>query len=307
MEWMLDREIKRELPAEWGGVVPTEVFIQEAEKIVNEANRRGITLRIIGGLGIAIRCRDFRDFAVMLGRVGTGTVKSQEYSDLDFMSYRKHRDQVKSFFAEIGYAKRRATLSSAASERQIYFHPKGWFSVDVFFDRLIVANHPVDFTGRLEMDYPTITVADFLLEKIQIWEAFSVKDLKDCLLLLKGCEVKEEGGKEAIDASYLAKLLSDDWGFWYTATTNLKKIHRLVSELDKFGPEAGVNPRKVLEKDREEIVKKIDTILEAIDNAPKSFGWKMRSKIGTKKRWYNPVERPDTVGGFGIWETMSKK
>jgi hypothetical protein len=32
----------------------------------------------------------------------------------------------------------------------------------------------------------------------------------------------------------------------------------------------------------------------------------MRSKIGTKKQWYNPVERPETVGGFGIWETLLK-
>ncbi len=307
MEWMLDREIKRELPADWGGVVPTEVFVQEAEKIVEDAKGRGITLRIIGGLGIAIRCRDFRDFAVKLGRVGTGTIKSQEYSDLDLMSYRKHRDQVKSFFGEIGYAKRRATLSSAASERQIYYHPKGWFWVDVFFDKLIVANHPVDFTGRLELDYPTITVTGFLLEKIQIWEAFSAKDLKDCLLLLKACDVKEGCGKEAIDASYIAKLLSDDWGFWYTATTNLKKIRLFVSELDKFGPEAGLGSEKITEKDKEEIVGKIEAILAAIDNAQKSFGWKMRSKVGTKKRWYNPVERPDTVGGFGIWEAISKE
>jgi hypothetical protein len=30
----------------------------------------------------------------------------------------------------------------------------------------------------------------------------------------------------------------------------------------------------------------------------------MRAKIGVKKKWYNPVERPDTVGGFGIWEAI---
>jgi hypothetical protein len=30
----------------------------------------------------------------------------------------------------------------------------------------------------------------------------------------------------------------------------------------------------------------------------------MRAKIGTSRKWYNPVERPDTVGGFGIWEAI---
>jgi hypothetical protein len=31
------------------------------------------------------------------------------------------------------------------------------------------------------------------------------------------------------------------------------------------------------------------------------MGWKARSKIGARKRWYEPVETEDTVGDFGIW------
>lgn len=300
MDWMLDREIKRELPQEWNGIIPTDVFMQEATQLVEQAKTKGIILRVVGGLGIAIRCRSYRDFGTKLGRVGTGAGQ-QEYSDIDLVSYKKQRDKVKSFFSETGYAKRRATLSSAASERQIYYHPKGWFCVDVFFDKLMVANHPIDFAGRLELDYPTITATDALLEKLQIWEAFSAKDLKDCLLLLKSCQVNEEKG---IDASYIAKLLSSDWGFWYTATTNLNKIHRFISELERFGPDAGINPKQISNEDRKEIVTKIETSLKAIDDEPKSFGWKMRAKIGTSRKWYNPVERPDTVGGFGIWEAV---
>ena len=296
----MDREIKRELPQEWNGIIPTDVFMQEATQLVEQAKTKGITLRVVGGLGIAIRCRSYRDFGTKLGRVGTGAAQ-QEYSDIDLVSYKKQRDKVKSFFSETGYAKRRATLSSAASERQIYYHPKGWFCVDVFFDKLMVANHPIDFAGRLELDYPTITATDALLEKLQIWEAFSAKDLKDCLLLLKSCQVNEEKG---IDASYIAKLLSSDWGFWYTATTNLNKIHRFISELERFGPDARINPKQISSEDRKEMATKIETLLKAIDDEPKSFGWKMRAKIGTSRKWYNPVERPDTVGGFGIWEAV---
>ena len=307
ISWMLDKEIKREYPPEWSGVVPTEVFMHEAQSIVEEANNKGMTLRILGGLGIAIHCLDCRDFAVKLGRTGTGTAQRQEYSDIDLVSYAKQRERIKRYFAEIGYAKRRATLSSAASERQIYYHPKGWFNVDVFFDRLLVANHPVDFRGRLELDYPTITVTDFLLEKIQIWEAFGTKDLKDCLLLLKAHDVKEKGDKESIDATYTAKLFSADWGFWYTGTTNLRRIGRFVSELDRLGPEAVIDPERILKEDREAIGRRIEVLLKAIDSEQKSFGWKMRSKVGAKKKWYNPVERPETVGGFGIWDAIAPK
>ena len=307
MSWMLDKEVRRELPEEWKGIVPTKVFIQEAETIVEEAEKKGIILRIMGGLGVAMHCQEFRDFAMKLGRMGTGVVKGQEYSDIDFMSYRKHRNKIKDFFSDMGYAKRRATLSSAASERQIYYHPRGWFYVDIFYDKLLVANHPLDFKGRLELDHPTISITDMLLEKIQMWEAFSVKDLKDCLVLLKAHKVEEKGGKESIDASYIAKLLSGDWGFWYTATTNLKKIKKFVSDIDKLGAEAEIDPSRFEKEDREEIAGKIESLLERIDREPKSFKWKMRSKAGTKKRWYNPVERPDTVAGFGIWEAILPK
>jgi len=242
MAWLLEKEIKRELPKEWKGIVPTEVFIRESQEIVEKAKEKGIILRILGGLGIAIHCQEHKDFAKKLGRVGTGVVKGQEYSDIDYFSYRKQREKIKELFDKIGYAKRRATLSTAASERQIYYHPKGLFYVDVFFDKLLVANHPIDFKGRLELDYPTITVTDMLLEKIQMWEAFSIKDLKDCLLLLKAHDIKEKGEKESIGASYIAKLLAKDWGFWYTATTNLKKLKKFATEIDKLGPEVEINP-----------------------------------------------------------------
>ena len=98
---MLDKEIRRELPEEWKGIVPTKVFLQEAETIVEEAEKKGIILRIMGGLGVAMHCQEFRDFATKLGRMGTGVVKGQEYSDIDFMSYRKHRNKIKDFFSDM--------------------------------------------------------------------------------------------------------------------------------------------------------------------------------------------------------------
>lgn len=139
-----------------------------------------------------------------------------------------------------------------------------------------------------------------------MWEALSAKDLKDCLLLLKAHSISEKTEKECIDALQIAKLLSQDWGFYYTATTNLKKIKIFLAEIDKLGPQANIDPKQIKKEYGEEITQKIDKMLEIIERA-KSFGWKMRAKIGTKKKWYNPVERPETVGGFGIWETLLKR
>jgi hypothetical protein len=304
LAWLLEKEVRQELPKEWGGIVPTEVFMTESQEIVRRAGEEGIILRILGGLGIAVHCMEHREFAKKLGRIGTGTVEGQEYSDIDLIAYRSQRGKVKEFFAKISYVRRKATLSTAASERQVYYHPKGWFFVDVFFDKLLVANHPINFKGRLELDCPTITVADMLLEKIQMWEAFSAKDLKDCLLLLKAHDVKDKSEKECINASYLAKLFAQDWGFWYTATTNLRRIAAFMSEIGKLGPEIDIKPEQIESKDIEEITAKIEAILNRIDKEPKPFSWRMRAKVGTRKRWYNHVELPETVGGFGIWEAI---
>lgn len=280
---------ERKLPEEWGGIVPTPVFFEEAKKLVEEAQKRGLILRILGGVAIRLHCEGWDEFAKKLGRlVGTSYIKGeQEFTDLDFAAYRKQRKKFPDFFLEHGYIKRKTTIATAASERHIYFHQDGWFHVDVFFDELLM-NHDVSFVGRLELDYPTITPTDLFLEKVQILQ-FTEKDLKDTWLLLRAHEVGEEE-KEMINAKYIAKILARDWGFYYTVTTNMDGIKKIAEK------------SKVLNsKDKKDISEKIDTVRKYVEEEPKSFSWKMRAKIGTKKQWYRPVETDESVGGFGIW------
>ena len=282
-----------EMPPEWGGVVPTQVFLDEGKRIVDEATKVGIPLRLLGGVAIRYHCGEFMDFALKLGRqVGEG---EQEYTDLDFVSYMKYRDAMKKLFDSLGWGRRKATLSSAATQRQIFFHPKGWFHADVFFDKLLAANHPIDFRKRLELDTPTATPTDLLLEKVQIVFP-GEKDVKDALLLLRAHAI--EGGEEAnkINGKYIAQLLSSDWGFWYTVTNNLRQLKEYSTTLEALSAD-----------DKADLGSKIDILVKMIDEEPKSTGWKMRSTIGAKKRWYNPVETTQTVGEFGLWKLQEKR
>ena len=73
-------------------------------------------------------------------------------------------------------------------------------------------------------------------------------------------------------------------------TTNLKGLRKAVSETIELD-----------ENEKSDISSKIERLLEVIESEPKTTGWKMRSVIGAKKRWYNPVETTETVGEFGIW------
>jgi hypothetical protein len=286
-------ERKVEMPHEWGGIIPTQVFIDEGKRLVNEAAKREIPLRLLGGVAIRIHCLESLGFASKLMRLGEG---QQEYTDLDFMSYMKfQKNKMKEFFEEMGYEKRPTTMSSAATQRQIYFHPKGWFYVDVFYDKLLAANHPLDFRGRLELDSPTITPADLLLEKLQIVFP-DEKDIKDLLLVLRAHEIATKEEKNRINAKFIAAKLASDWGFWYTVTTNLRGLREYVGAA-----------QNLTDEEKQDINSKIDQLVQTIEKEPKSTGWKMRSIVGTKRKWYNHVETAQTVGEFGIWKLRQKK
>jgi hypothetical protein len=241
---------------------------------------------LLGGVAIRLHCAEFLDFARKLARLGEG---QQEYTDLDLMSYSKFRKRMKDFFQELGYSRRPPTMSSAATQRQIYFHPKGWFYVDVFYDKLLAANHPLDFRDRLDLDFPTITPTDMLLEKVQIVFP-DEKDVKDTMLLLRAHEISDQEEKNKLNSKLIATKLASDWGFWYTVTTNLNGLEKYLNADQNLNAE-----------EKQDLTSKIDALLRAIEREQKTTGWKMRSVVGTRRKWYNPVETTQTVGEFGIW------
>jgi hypothetical protein len=281
-----------DMPAEWQGRVPTQVFLDEAQRILKAASEKQIVLRVLGGLGIRLHSLNETEFANRLKR---SAEPGQEYSDIDFATYGKLRNKVKEVLDSLGYSKRPTTMSTAAAHRHIYFHPKGWFYVDVFWDSLMAANHPISFRARLEVDPLSIPLADLLLEKLQIVH-FSRKDLLDTVLLLKAHHVSEKDEPETISAERISTILARDWGFWYTVTTNLAGLEKHVKKMDELLP-----------PEKDELASKIQHIQSAIASTKKSFRWKLRSLTGTRRRWYDPVETEETVGEFGIWRLRERE
>ena len=249
---------------------PPSVFIKEAKRIVEEAEEAGILLRIMGAIAIHVHSSKFADLHHKLERLG-----EMMFSDIDFMSIRESRKRVPSFFQERGYIPDKAVMAIFGQKRHIYYGTEIPM-IDVFFDKLEMC-HTIDFRGRLELDSPTISLADLLLEKMQIVK-INPKDVKDTIVLLREHDTGEDND-ETVNCRHIAKLLSKDWGFYYTVTTNLKEIKERLPTLEALS-----------EEDILDVGSKIDKILEAIEREPKSLGWKMRAKIGTKKKWYQEVE-----------------
>ncbi|MBS7646267.1 hypothetical protein KEJ24_00285 [Candidatus Bathyarchaeota archaeon] len=240
-------------------------LVAEGLRIVNMAKQRNLALRLMGAVAVRLHCPKYAHLHMEMER---------ELSDLDLVGYASQGSKISNFMHEIGYEKRPLRPSYGLEMRHKYISNTSGCIVDIFLDKLIMC-HTVDFRNRLEIDYPTIPLAELLLTKLQIVN-FTEKDFKDVAILFMEHNVGE-GDEETINSELISKVLSEDWGFYYTATTNLKKILTLLSA------------QNGLKENKEDIERKINILLEEIEKKPKSFRWKMRAKIGTKKKWYNEV------------------
>jgi hypothetical protein len=247
--------------------VPIADFIEETLRIIKAADDKGIILRVMGACAFRIHCKKYGYFHATLTR---------ELTDIDFVTYNKYSSKLVPLFVELGYEPNERIISLYGDRRHIYYDNKNKRIVDIFIDKLRMS-HTIDYKGRLELDYPTVTVSDLLLQKIQILK-INEKDIKDSIMLIREHDVGTSE-KETINAKYIAKVFSNDWGFYFTGTTNLKKIKEFLNVYEVLTAD-----------DKRDVSKKIDELLDYIENEPKTFGWRLRAKIGTKKKWYEEVE-----------------
>lgn len=242
-------------------------FIERALEILEEADSRNLTLRLIGALAFHVRCPQFNYIQLETQRY---------FTDIDFMGYYEQIGAVELLFKDMGYLEDRRIKSVPGLRRSIFFHrDQGWHS-DVFYD-VLDFSHELDFKGRLELDYPTIALCDLLLEKMQIVQ-INEKDIIDTLMLFREHDVGV--GEEApIAADHVARSCKGDWGLWKTVTTNLKKVHELTEKYDVLTAE-----------DRETIHDRLDRIMTHIEQEPATLRWRLRSHIGERMKWYRDVD-----------------
>jgi len=243
-------------------------FVDEALRLVADAERRGLQLRILGSIAYRLQCPKnlhlFEDMARVL-------------TDVDFAALRSQNQEIREFFLGEGYKPDEGVYVASEGSRHIYLHPTTKLNVDVFADELYFC-HRIPFEGRLDIDTPTISTTDLLLEKMQIVE-INLKDFKDTLVLLLEHPLGSSAdGNKHIDMRYICDIMSRDWGFYYTFTTNLARVTDYISEFGAITAAEGDTIRS-----------KVKHILDAIEAAPKSLKWKVRAKVGTRTLWYQEV------------------
>jgi hypothetical protein len=247
-----------------------EEFVKEAVEIVNSAKDEKLTLRVMGGMAVYMHSKEHEALWNKLGRLG-----QRVFTDIDLAGYGKQRDKYVNFLRKRGYEIDNRLLMYYGKIRQIYYGPRIPM-VEIFLDRLSM-NHVINFEGRLEMDPVTIPLAELLLEKLQIVK-INDKDIKDVIVLLRAHDLGYDDNDKINLGAFKYQGLFDDWGFWYTVTTNLKLVAKKV---DEYG---------IPDEDKRVVLDRIEKLLKFLEEAPKSKKWEKRAAIGTKEKWYTEVE-----------------
>ena len=241
-------------------------YVDRAIALVEQAKERQLELRILGSLAYRLHCP---------GSLELFEEMERDLTDVDFAARSDQRKAVRDFFEDLGYRIDQDLVVATEGKRYFLTDPRSGMGVDVFFDELFFC-HRIPLRDRLGLDYPTIPLADLVLEKMQIVE-INPKDVKDSLVLLLEHPV-ESTGREAIDGPYIAKLLSADWGFYYTVTRNLEKLRHHVADYGALDPRGW-----------EIVNSRISELEKLIEEEPKARGWKIRARIGPRVRWYQEV------------------
>jgi hypothetical protein len=243
------------------------LFEEEAVRIVNKAAEEKLTLRLLGSLAFHLHCGKYAGLQKELGRA---------YTDIDYAAYQAQSTQIGKFLTRLGYKEDLEINTLFAGERLIYNHPTNGLHIDIFFDKLNFC-HEISWINRLEVDQPTLPLAEMLLEKMQIVK-INEKDIIDTLMLLLEHPLGDND-HETIHIDRISRLCAHDWGLWRTVTMNLGKVAQLGQEYEQLSDE-----------ERKHLSSQVQMALGRIEAEPKTLAWKLRSKIGDRMKWYQEVD-----------------
>lgn len=246
-----------------------EEIEREARSLVEAARAEGLTLRLLGSTGVRLHCPACEEGMVRLGRAA---------KDIDLACPKRDRTRVRELVEARGYDIDRDVLVAMEGARLSFQHPQTAVELDLFVDRLHFC-HTIELAGRYDGHPHTLAAGDLLLAKLQVHE-LTRNDASDAAVLLAAHPLGE------LDGDYVTGVLAGDWGFHHSAVASLESIRAQVGSGDRLGLEPDAAER---------VVERADELLERVDAAPKTLGWRMRAKVGERKQWWEDVnEREDT-------------
>ena len=242
--------------------------LDEALHLIARAEDAGIPLRLIGGLAVRVLCPDFPP-------------RFRHRQDLDLASTSAARPHLTELLIGLGYEPDRR-FNALYGHKQLYFASPHGRAVDVLVDTLEMC-HVLVFRDRIERMPVTLDVTDLLLSKLQIVE-INEKDVVDALYLLAAYRVAKGDQPGTIALERVGAIVADDWGWWRTLTGNVEHIRELAE---------GERPDLVPAGSRDQVLKGLGLIREAAETVRKTLRWRIRARVGERKRWYQLPEEEE--------------
>ena len=238
---------------------PLSDIVNEGRRVLGAAREAGLTVRLLGGVAVNVRSR------------GLPPALTREYKDLDFATAKKSSGDLQKLLRELGYEPHVTFNAMNGKERLLFYDNPNGRQMDVFVSSFRMC-HEIPLEQRLAVDEDTVPLAELLLTKLQIIE-LNEKDVRDTVAVLLEHEVTEDD--TGVNAAQFAALCCEDWGLCRTITQNLASVR---------GHLGGY------EVDRDTVAARLDALLDRVEGTPKSRSWKLRAKIGERKRWYQLPE-----------------
>lgn len=245
-------------------VEPLADPVDEGRRIAEAAAEQGVTLRLLGGVAVALLCPSSRRPPL-----------AREYRDIDFASLAGARDAVVDLLESLGYAGDKE-FNILHGHRRLYFWDAGNSrQVDVFLNEANLC-HRIDLKRRIDAVPLTLSLADLTVLKLQVVET-NEKDYLDLCAIFADHDLSEDDSE--VNVTYIARLAASDWGLWRTMGMVAERGEDFALELPGFA--AG-----------EVVAERLRRLRRELDDVPKTRGWKLRSRIGERVRWY---ELPEEV------------
>jgi hypothetical protein len=239
---------------------------QEMHRLISEAQKQEIFLRVLGGLAIKVHSPHANHRSL-----------ERKYPDIDFVTDKASAKKLLDFLPEMGYAPNKTFNTLSGDRRQLWYDETHGRQIDIFIGDFTMC-HTLPLSDRLDIEPLTIPLAELFLSKAQIVE-LNRKDILDLLALLLDHEVGP-GDQETINSDLIAELCAKDWGLYTTVSMSIQKLHDFLDE----------GSIDLDETDALTIKRRLVAMGKAMDEAPKALAWKMRAKVGTRVRWYEEVE-----------------
>jgi len=236
-----------------------------AGDIVAAADAAGIVVRLIGGIAVSMHAPSSFDGPM-----------TRSHEDIDLVIHSGARAKLDRVLGDLGYEPDRRFNALNGADRRLYYM-EGGPKLDVFVGEFRMC-HTIPMEERLTADHPTVPVAELVITKGQIVH-LTDKDAGDLIALLLDHDIANHDD-DAINATRIADLCARDWGLWRTMTQTLDRVEATL-------PHAAID-----EDARESVRARLDGLRAAIEAAPKSSKWRLRSRVGDRKVWYELPEDP---------------